>query len=427
MAIMDLPIPKVEGKICFDAESCFLEAVSQKISIIDENVLKVLNSYRREICLEIPLRKDNGEIITVKAYRVQHNNARGPFKGGVRIHASSDLDEVRMLSNLMTWKSAVVNIPFGGAKGAIAIDPYTLTKNELERLVRAYVHNLGENIGPHTDIPAPDINSNAQIMAWFYDEYAKSHSTNALGVVTGKPIAIGGSAGREEATGRGVMYILREVAKDLKLDLKETKILIEGFGNVGSNAAKLISKELGGKIVGVSNRDGGIYNPNGIDVFAAYEYNMKNHTLKGFPGCEFVGSREFIFLDCDILIPCALENTIDDEVANKTNAKIIIEGANGPVTSTANEILINNRRVVVPGILANAGGVIVSYFEWVQNLQQFYWGVDEVNTKLERILVSAYENVRDLSRARKTSLRQASYTIGLERVANACILRGIGY
>ncbi len=427
MAIMDLPIPKVEGKICFDAQSCFLEAVAQKVSVIDENVLKVLNSFKREISLEIPLRKDSGEIITVKAYRVQHNNARGPYKGGVRIHASSDLDEVRMLSNLMTWKSAVVNIPFGGAKGAIAIDPYTINKNELERLVRAYVYNLGSNIGPHTDIPAPDINSNAQIMAWFYDEYAKSHTDNALGVVTGKPLSIGGSAGREEATGRGVMYILREVAKDLKLDLKETKILIEGFGNVGSNAAKLISKELGGKIVGISNRDGGIYNPNGIDVFSAYEYNKKNGTLKGFPNCEFVSAREFIFLECDILIPCALENTIDDEVAKKTKAQIIIEGANGPVTPSANEILISNRRVVVPGILANAGGVIVSYFEWVQNLQQFYWTAEEVNSKLERILLPAYENVRDLSRAKKTSLRQAAYTIALERVAQACIVRGIGY
>ncbi len=427
MSIMDLPIPKVEGKICFDAESCFLEAVAQKISVIDEKVLKILNTFKREITLQIPLRKDNGEIITVKAYRVQHNNARGPYKGGVRIHASSDLDEVRMLSNLMTWKSAVVNIPFGGAKGAIAIDPYTLTKNELERLVRAYVHNLGENIGPHTDIPAPDINSNAQIMAWFYDEYAKSHATNALGVVTGKPVSIGGSAGREEATGRGVMYIVREVAKDLKINLKETRILIEGFGNVGSNAAKLISKELHGKIVGVSNRDGGIYNPKGIDVNAAYDYNKKHGTLKGFPDCEFLSSREFIFQDCDILIPCALENTIDDEVANKTTAKIIIEGANGPVTPSANEILINNRRVVLPGILANAGGVIVSYFEWVQNLQQFYWTEDEVNTKLERILIPAYNAVRDLSRAKKISLRQSAYTIALERVAQACIVRGIGY
>lgn len=427
MAIMDLPIPKVEGKICFDAESCFLEAVAQRVSVIDENVLKVLNSYKREICLEIPLRKDNGEIITVKAYRVQHNNARGPYKGGFRIHPNSNLEEVRMLSNLMTWKSAVVNIPFGGAKGGIAIDPYTLTKNELERLVRAYVYNLGANIGPQIDIPAPDINTNAQTMAWFYDEYAKSHSTNALGVVTGKPIAIGGSAGREEATGRGVMIIVREVAKDLKLDLSETKILIEGFGNVGSNAARLISEELKGKIVGLSNRDGGIYNSNGIDVKAAIEYNKKNHTLKGFPNCDFVSAREFVFLDCDILIPCAMEGTIDDEVAKKTSARIIIEGANGPVTATANEILISNRRVVLPGILANAGGVIVSYFEWVQNLQQFYWTVEEVNSKLERILVAAYQSVRDLSRANKTSLRQAAYTIGLERVAQACIVRGIGY
>lgn len=428
MPTMNLPIPKIEGAACFDAESCFLQSVAQKISFIDENLLRVLNSFRREICMEIPLRKDNGTLITVKSYRVQHNNARGPYKGGFRIHQSVSLDEVRMLANLMTWKGAVVNIPFGGAKGGIAIDPKTLTKTELERLVRAYTYNLGDNIGPHTDIPAPDVNTNAQTMAWVYDEYSKAHTTDALGVVTGKPVGLGGSEGREEATGRGVMYILREIAKDLKLDLSKTKILLEGFGNVGFHAAKLIHKELNGKIVGISTHQGGIYNPKGIDVMAAHKYYNETSTLQGFPDVDFMADpSELLYLDCDILIPCALEGSIHDKVAEKTNASIVIEGANGPVTATANEILIDRRRVVAPGILANAGGVIVSYFEWVQNLQQFYWTHEEVNKKLEKIITDAYVKVRDLSRAKKISLRQAAYTIGLEKVAQACILRGTGF
>jgi len=428
MPTMNLPIPKIEGAACFDAESCFFQSVAQKISFIDENLLRVLNSFRREICMEIPLRKDNGTLITVKAYRVQHNNARGPYKGGFRIHQAVTLDEVRMLANLMTWKGAVVNIPFGGAKGGIAIDPKTLSKTELERLVRAYTYNLGDNIGPHTDIPAPDVNTSAQTMAWFYDEYAKSHTTNALAVVTGKPLGLGGSEGREEATGRGVMYILREIAKDLKLDLSKTKIVLEGFGNVGFHAARLIHQELNGKIVGVSTHQGGIYNPNGIDVMAAHKYYNETATLKGFPGVDFMADpSELLYADCDVLIPCALEGSIHDKVAEKTNASIVIEGANGPVTATANEILIDRRRVVAPGILANAGGVIVSYFEWVQNLQQFYWTHEEVNKKLEKIITDAYVKVRDLSRAKKISLRQASYTIGLEKVAQACIIRGTGF
>lgn len=427
MPTMNLPIPKIEGPACFDAESCFFQSVAQKISFIDENLLNVLNSFRRQICLEIPLRKDDGTLITFKAYRIQHNNARGPYKGGFRIHPQVTIEEVQMLANLMTWKGAVVNIPFGGAKGGIAIDPKTLTKTELERLVRAYTYQLGDNIGPQTDIPAPDVNTNAQTMAWVYDEYAKSHSIDALGVVTGKPVGLGGSEGREEATGRGAMYILREIAKDLKIDLSQTKILIEGFGNVGFHAARLIREELNGKVIGVSTSKGGIYNPNGIDVTAAHEYYTKNHSLKGFPNVDFMSPREFLVADCNVLIPSALEGSIDNEVANKTNAQIIIEGANGPVTASANEILIDKRKVVAPGILANAGGVIVSYFEWVQNLQQFYWTHEEVNKKLEKIICDAYVKVRDLSRAKKISLRQAAYTIGLERVAQAIILRGTGF
>lgn len=427
MPTMNLPIPKIEGPACLDAESCFFLSVAQKVSFIDENLLNVLNSFRRQICLDIPLRKDDGTLITVKAYRVQHNNARGPYKGGFRIHQQVTLEEVQMLANLMTWKGAVVNIPFGGAKGGIAIDPKTLTKTELERLVRAYTYQLGENIGPHTDIPAPDVNTGAQTMAWVYDEYSKSHTTDALAVVTGKPIELGGSEGREEATGRGVMYTLREISKDLKVDLSNTKILLEGFGNVSYHAARLIVEELKGKIVGVSTSKGGIYNPKGIDVMAAHRHYRTSGSLKDFPNVEHMSSREFLFADCDVLIPSALEGSIDKEVANKTNAQILLEGANGPITAEANEILIDKRRVVAPGILANAGGVVVSYFEWVQNLQQFYWTHEEVNKKLEKIIVNAYEKVRDLSRAKKISLRQAAYTIGLERVAQACLIRGTGF
>src|SRR3990167_1158611 len=325
MPTMNLPIPKIEGPTCFDAESCFFQSVAQKISFIDENLLNVLNGFRRQICLDIPLRKDDGKLITVKAYRIQHNNARVPYKGGFRIHQQVTLEEVQMLANLMTWKGAVVNIPFGGAKGGISINPNTLTKTELERLVRAYTYQLGDNIGPHTDIPAPDVNTGAQTMAWFYDEYAKSHTTDALAVVTGKPIGLGGSEGREEATGRGVMYTLREIAKDLKLDLSKTKILLEGFGNVGYHAARLIHKELDGKIVGVSTSKGGIYNPNGIDVEAAYKHYTQNKTLKGFPNADFMSPREFLVADCDVMIPSALEGSIDDEIANKSNAQIFIE------------------------------------------------------------------------------------------------------
>lgn len=424
---MTLPIPRIEGPACVDAESCFMLSVAQKVSFIDENLLKVLNSYRREISMDIPLRKDDGTLITVKAYRVQHNNARGPYKGGFRIHERVDLDEVRMLANLMTWKTAVANVPYGGAKGGIAINPNTLTKTELERLVRAYTYNLGDNVGPHTDIPAPDVNTNAQTMAWFYDEYAKSHTTDALAVVTGKPVGLGGSEGREEATGRGVMYVLREIAKDLKLDLSKTKIMLEGFGNVGYWAAKLIQDELKGKIVGVSTSAGGTYNPNGIDVDAAYSYNAKHGTLEGFPNSNFMSCEDFLLNDCDILIPAAMEGSIGKKVADKTKAQIIVEGANGPLTAEANEILIDKQRVVAPGILANSGGVIVSYFEWVQNLQQYYWTREEINKKLERVIVTAYENVRDLSRKNKISLRQAAYTIGLEKVAKASLLRGTGF
>ncbi|MBI1858744.1 MAG: Glu/Leu/Phe/Val dehydrogenase [Candidatus Melainabacteria bacterium] len=424
---MNLPIPKIEGTACHDAVSCFVLSVAQKISFIDDDMIEYLNSYRREITMKIPLRKDDGTLVTIPAYRVQHNNARGPYKGGVRFHPEVNLTEVRALANMMTWKTAVADIPYGGAKGGICIDPKTLSKNELERLTRAFTFHLGDNIGPHTDIPAPDVNTNAQVMAWMYDEYSKSHSHDALAVVTGKPVALGGSEGREEATGRGVMYVLREVARDLKVDLSKSRILVEGFGNVGYHGARLIQDELNGFIVGVSTSKGGIYNSKGIDVKKAHRYYLEHSYLKGYPDVDFMSPEEFLCADCDVLVPAALSGSINDKIAQKTPARIIIEGANGPVTATANEILIDKQRVIAPAILASGGGVIVSYFEWVQNLQQYYWTHEEVNKKLERVIVPAYERVRDLSREKKISLRQAAYTIGLEQVAQASILRGTGY
>lgn len=427
MEVMNLPIPKIEGSACHDAISCFVLSVAQKISFIDDNLLEYLNSYRREITMQIPLRRDDGTLLTVPAYRVQHNNARGPYKGGIRFHPEVNLMEVRALANMMTWKTAVADIPFGGAKGGICIDPKTLSRTELERLTRVYTYHLGENIGPHTDIPAPDVNTNAQIMAWIFDEYSKSHSHDALAVVTGKPLGVGGSEGREEATGRGVMIVLRECAKDLKLDLTKAKINIEGFGNVGYHSARLIQNELGGKITGLSTSKGGIYNPKGIDITQAHRYYLENGSLKGFPNVDHMTPREFLMASCDVLIPAALSGSIDNEIAEKTDAQIVIEGANGPVTAPANEILIERRKVVAPAILASGGGVVVSYFEWVQNLQQYYWTHEEVVQKLERVMVPAYQRVRDLSRAKKISLRQAAYTIALEKVAQACILRGTGF
>lgn len=423
----EFPPYTANGQTCHDAESCFVLNRQRGIQKehIDDTLMSYLHTCKREIIMEIPLRKDDGTLMPVKAYRVQHNNARGPFKGGFRYHPDVDLAEVRELANLMTWKSALVDIPFGGAKGGIAVEPKNLSKHEIRRLTKAFVNHLSENVGPHTDIPAPDVNTNPQVMAWFYDEFAKTHSlTSPLAVVTGKPLELGGSEGRLEATGRGVAICARESCKQLGIDITKQRVIIQGYGNVGSHAAKIIYKEMGAIIVGVSNTEGAVYNPDGIDIAGLDEYFEKHQLLQGFPGAEEVPRDDVLYMDCDILIPAALANAVTKEVAEKTNAKIIVEAANAPTTPEGNEILFHKGVHIVPSILANAGGVIVSYFEWTQNLQQFYWEYDKIVNELENRMCKAYWDVAELSKGEKICMRQAAYSVALDKVAAAALLRG---
>ncbi len=425
----DWPEYTLEGQTCYNAASCFTLNRKQGLHSnekIDDTLLSYLNTCKREIIMEIPLRRDDGSLMPVKAYRVQHNNARGPFKGGIRYHQDVDLAEVRNMANLMTWKTALVDIPFGGAKGGIAVNPKELSEHELRRLTQALVSHLGANIGPHVDIPAPDVNTNPQIMSWIYDEYSKAHpDSSPLAVVTGKPVELGGCSARLEATGRGVAIMLREYCKLKKVDPKTLRVAIQGFGNVGYYAAKIISLELGSKIVGISNAISATVNPNGLDVEAlkAYEDKQKGD-LTNFGGGKDIARDGLLTIDCDVLIPAALSHAITKEVATQTNAKLLIEAANAPTTAEANAILHAKGVYIVPSILANAGGVVASYFEWTQNLQQFYWEYDHTVAELDKRMVKAFWEVADMAEAKHICPRQAAYFIALERVAAAALLRG---
>ncbi len=417
----------LNGKTCYNAASCFYLSRKQGLSSekIDDTLLSYLDTCKREITMEIPLRKDDGTLMPVQAYRVQHNNARGPFKGGIRFHEDVNLSEVREMANIMTWKCALVDIPFGGAKGGAAVNPKKLSTHELRRLTKALVAHLGDNIGPHVDVPAPDVNTNPQIMAWIYDEFAKSHSDAPLAVVTGKPLELGGSQGRLEATGRGVAIVLREACKHLKVDIAKQRIAIQGFGNVGYFAASILRREYGCKIVGISNESGAVYNPKGIDVEDLYQYSLANRNdFSGYPDAQSIPRDELLVCDCDVLIPAALSNCVTREVAKQSNAKILVEAANGPTTGAGNEVLYKKDVFIIPSLLANAGGVVASYFEWVQNLQQFYWSREKVIEELEKRMVTAFWDVVNLSVEKKICTRQAAYHIALERVASAAILRG---
>jgi glutamate dehydrogenase (NAD(P)+) len=417
------------GKTCYDAESAFLLNRKQNLhgKEINDQILSYLNTCKREILMEIPLRLDDGSLLPVHAYRVQHNNARGPFKGGIRYHEEVNLQEVREMANLMTWKTALVDIPFGGAKGGVAINPKKLSFHELRRLTKALVSHLGDNIGPYIDIPAPDVNTNPQVMAWIYDEFSKSHSNNnSLAVVTGKPLEVGGSQGRLEATGRGVAICMREACKYRGYDPKNLTVAIQGFGNVGYFSAKIISEELGAKIIGISNAVSAVYNPNGIDIAALKAYaDNHNESLDGFEGATSIHRDELLMVDCDVLVPAALSKAITGKVAkNAKNLKILLEAANAPTTPEANAILFEHGVLIVPSVLANAGGVICSYFEWVQNLQQFYWTYERVAQELENYMMRAFQNVTKLAKEKNIGLRQAAYCIALNRVASALIIRG---
>ena len=390
---------------------------------LDEEVRLSLIAPDRELMVEVPLRKDDGSIQSFRGYRVQHNNSRGPFKGGIRFHEEVDLDEVRALAALMTWKTALVDIPYGGGKGGITVNPNNLSVLELERLSRRFFRSIDPIIGLNRDIPAPDVNTNAQIMAWFMDEYGMMNG-HTPGIVTGKPIELGGSLGREAATGMGTAIITRESANFFNLDLSKSNVVIQGFGNVGSYTAKFLD-EMGSKIIAVSDVNGGLYEPDGFDVPSLIEFNSKNRTIKGCGQGSAISNEKLIGLECDFLIPAALGGVIHKMNVDELNCKVVVEAANGPVTPTADKKLFEKNIHVVPDILTNAGGVTVSYFEWVQNLQQLQWDESEVNEKLEKKMVSAFDEVSILMEQRKTSMRMAAFAVAIDRVAQAYALRGI--
>lgn len=394
-----------------------LEAV-EKILGLDPSLTIRLKHPRRVIIVSVPVRMDNGEIKVFTGYRIQHCHARGPFKGGIRYHPKVDIDEVKALAMWMTWKCAVVDIPYGGAKGGVAVDTKQLSKNEIERLTRRYTAMLFDDIGPFKDVPAPDMYTDAQTMAWIMDTYSQLKGYIVPEVVTGKPIELGGSEGRREATGRGAAICAREAAKRLGLKMKDLTVVVQGFGNVGQWAAAVL-EEMGCKIVGLSDSTCGIYDPKGFNVRAVMEHKEKTGKLRGFSHGEEITNEELLQLECDILVPAAMENVITEANANKIRAKIISEGANGPSTPKAREILHQQGVHVIPDILANAGGVTVSYFEWLQNLHREHWSESVVNQKLENYLVKAYHDVVKTAEEYKVDLATGAYILAVKRVIDA--------
>ena len=385
------------------------------------NIAAALEIPDRELKIEIKYKKDNGEIDSVVGFRVQHNNTRGPFKGGIRYHHHVDIEEVRSLATLMTWKTALVDIPYGGGKGGIGINPSDYSKTELERISRKFFRAIDPIIGVNIDIPAPDVNTNAQIMSWFMDEYSQVHGYTP-GIVTGKPLELGGSEGREAATGRGTAIITREAAEKWNIDLKGAKVVVQGFGNVGSYAAKFLD-EYGCKIIGVSDVSGGLYEPEGFDVDELFDYNYEHRTINGYQQGKKISNEELLALECDFLIPAALGSAINKQNVDSLNCKIIIEAANGPVTGDAADKLWEKKIPIIPDILTNAGGVTVSYFEWVQNLQQFKWPESDINEKLEQKMVNAFNEVYSVKKDKNVKMRIASFMVAIDRVSTVFTLR----
>ncbi len=403
-----------------DPTSHAYKSAVQKLGL-KPNIARALELPDRELTVEVPFRRDNGELESVVGFRVQHNNTRGPFKGGIRYHEHVDIDEVRSLATLMTWKTALLNIPYGGGKGGIGVDPTKYSKTELERMSRRFFRAIDPIIGINVDIPAPDVNTNAQIMSWFMDEYSQLHGYSPA-IVTGKPIELGGSEGREAATGRGTAVITRETAEKWGINLKDAKVVIQGFGNVGSYAAKFLN-EYGCKIIAVSDVTGGLYDPNGLDIKSLFDYNYENRTIKGFDQGSSITNEELLALDCDFLIPAALGSAINKSNVSSLNCKVVIEAANGPVTGDAADELWKRKIGIIPDILTNAGGVTVSYFEWVQNLQQFKWTEDDVNKKLDEKMIKAFEEVYSIKKEKDVPMRIASFMVAIDRVYGAYILR----
>src|SRR5947209_9532068 len=407
----------------WESQSARFDLAAQKLNL-DEGLWKVLRYPTREIILHIPVAMDDGHLEVYTGFRSQHSIARGPAKGGIRYAPDVTLDEVRALASWMTWKCAVVNIPFGGAKGGVICDPKKMSLGELERMTRRYTAELFDFIGPEKDVPAPDMNTNEQVMAWIMDTYSMHLRQTCTAVVTGKPVEMGGSRGRREATGRGVMVVCDEALKKLNMNREDTRVIIQGFGNVGANAARLMHDAVY-KIIGIGEWDGGLYTKNGIDIEALWEHKERNRTIHGFKGADVHETADLLVSDCDILIPAATENQITTRNAGQIKAKILCEGANGPTTSAADEILQDKKVFVIPDILANAGGVTTSYFEWVQDRQGYFWKESVVNEQLEHIMRSSFEDVCGYAETHSVNNRIAAYMLAIARVAYTIKQRGI--
>ncbi|HET9269823.1 MAG TPA: Glu/Leu/Phe/Val dehydrogenase [Vicinamibacterales bacterium] len=411
------------AKGIFDAMLQEFSAAAHLIGL-DEGIWQVLTHPKRQIIVSCPVKMDNGKVEVFTGYRVQYNIALGPAKGGIRYHPDVTLDEVKALAAWMTWKCAVAGVPFGGGKGGVVCDPSKMSMRELEHLTRRYVAEIVDAIGPEKDVPAPDVNTNEQVMAWVMDTYSMHVGVATTAVVTGKPVEMGGSLGRREATGRGVMITTREAAKHLGLDIKQATVAVQGFGNVGSVSADLIAN-LGARIVAVTDWKGGVYNASGLDVPALIAWTKEKKTVAGFPKAEALAADKIFEMDVDILVPAALENQITIANAPKIKAKIVAEGANGPTTPEANKHLHERGVFVIPDILANAGGVTTSYFEWVQDRYGYFWEEDEVNTRLERKMHAAFHHVLETSIKYKCDMRTAAYVVAIERVSVVTKLRGM--
>lgn len=391
---------------------------------LDPGLRKVLSTCKRELIVNFPVQMDDGSVEVYTGYRVQHNLARGPAKGGIRYHPQVTLDEIRALAMWMTWKCATVNIPYGGAKGGVIVDPRKLSAYELENLTRRYATEISLLIGPETDIPAPDVNTNAQTMAWIMDTYSMHKGYSVTAVVTGKPVNIGGAEGRNEATARGVQYVIREATRERNIPLSGARVAVQGFGNAGSIAARFLAED-GAIVVAASDSQGGVYNPKGLDVRSLLAFKQEHGTLVGFPAGDHVTNQELLELDCDILIPAALENQFNANNAPRVKAKLIAEAANGPTNPEADLIFFDRGIFLLPDILANAGGVTVSYFEWVQDLQSFFWSEEETNKRLLQIMTRAFAEVYKIAQDRKIDMRTAAYILAVGRVAEATKTRGI--
>ncbi|HTG50753.1 MAG TPA: Glu/Leu/Phe/Val dehydrogenase [Gemmatimonadales bacterium] len=407
----------------FEAMMSRFDYAAQRLSL-DSGLYKVLRSPEKQIIVSVPVVRDSGDVDVYTGYRVLYNTSRGPAKGGIRFDTAVTLDEVTALAAWMTWKCAVVNIPFGGAKGGVSCDPFQLSNGELERITRRYTSAIIETLGPDSDVPAPDVNTNERVMAWIMDTYSMHKRHTVTAVVTGKPVEMGGSLGRREATGRGCMLVTREALKRLRMPIEGTRVVVQGFGNVGSVSAQLMENH-GMKVVAVSDKSGGIYNPDGLKIRDVLQHTCQRRFLSDYKEADHISNDDLLTLDCEVLVPAATENVITSHNAGAIKARIICEGANGPTTANADKILEQNGVFVIPDILANAGGVTVSYFEWVQDRGGYFWDEDTVNQRLERIMVESFEQVAGMAGRHGINLRIGAYMLAIERVAAVHRLRGM--